>query len=76
MGSPHTGHFAIAPLLWSNPMVADPAGPLVRADLDGVAAGAVDFLSCKEAGLGFRIPSTGRTFNYKFSHLIFLPYYS
>ena len=48
---------------------ADPAGQLVRADIDGVAAGAVDLLSGKEAGLGFHVFPTVGTFHYKFRHI-------
>ena len=46
-------------------------GQLVRADVDRVPARAVDFLSRKEAGSGFRkFPAVG-TFNYKFAHFPF-----
>ena len=43
---------------------------LVRADIDGAAAGTVDFLSCKEPGLCFRVAPAVGTFNDKFRHNI------
>ena len=49
---------------------------LVCADIDGVAAGAVDFLSCEEAGFGLHVAPTVGAFDYKFGHkylLHFLP---
>ena len=46
---------------------------LVRADIDGAAAGTVDFLSCKEPGLCFRIAPAVGTFNDKFRHSAFPP---
>ena len=49
---------------------AGAAAELVRADIDGVAADAVNLLACKEAGLGFRIAPAMGTFNYKFGHKI------
>jgi hypothetical protein len=50
---------------------ADPAAELVGFDIYGVTAGAVDFLSCKEAGLGFGKFSAVRAFNHKFGHRYF-----
>ena len=48
-----------------------PPRQLVRAHVDRVPARAVDFLSRKEAGSGFRkFPAVG-TFNYKFAHFPF-----
>ena len=47
---------------------AQTAGQLVRADINRMTAGAVDFLSCEEACLGFSIPSAGRAFNNEFRH--------
>ena len=41
---------------------------LVRADINGIAAGAVDFLSREEAGFGLRITPTVGAFDYKFGH--------
>ena len=44
------------------------AAELVRADINGVAAGAVNLLARKKAGLGFRITPTVGAFDYKFGH--------
>ena len=51
---------------------AGAAGELVRGDMDGIAAGAVDFLPREEAGLGLRIAPTAGAFNYKFGHFFHL----
>ena len=45
------------------------AAELVRADIDGVAAGAVDLLARKEAGLGLGVTPTIGAFDYKFGHM-------
>lgn len=47
---------------------AGAAGQLIRADVDGVAAGTVDFLSRKEAGLGLGVAPTVGAFDDKFRH--------
>ena len=44
---------------------------LVRANIDGAAAGTVDFLSCKEPGLCFRVTPALGTFYYKSRYLYF-----
>lgn len=44
---------------------------LVCADIDGVAAGAVDFLSRKEACFGLGVAPTVGAFDYKFGHYNF-----
>jgi hypothetical protein len=49
-------------------MGADTAGELFGADVDDVTAGAVDFLSGEEAGLGFYVFTAIGTFHYKFRH--------
>jgi hypothetical protein len=50
-----------------------PAGELVRAHIDDVAAGAVDLLPGKEPGLRFRIPPANRAFDNEFGHGLFPP---
>jgi len=49
------------------------AGELVRADVDRVAAGTVDFFAGKEAGFGFGVFPTVGAFNDEFGHIIFPP---
>lgn len=51
---------------------ADPAGQAVGADIDGVAAVAVDFPAGKEAGLGLGIAPAVGAFDYKFGHFFHL----
>ena len=52
---------------------AGAAGQLVGADVDGVAAGTVDFLACKEAGFGLGVAPAIRAFDHKFRHDRFSP---
>ena len=44
------------------------AGQLVRADVDGVAAGAVDLFARKESGARFRVFAAVWAFDYEFRH--------
>ena len=48
------------------------AGELVRADVYDIAAGAVDFFTCKEAFARLGIFAAVRAFYYKFGHYLFL----
>ena len=45
-----------------------PAGHFIRADIDGIAAGTVDFFAGKEAGLRLGVLPAAGTLNYKFRH--------
>lgn len=51
------------------------AGKFVRADTNGIAAGAVDFLSREEAGFGFGVAPAMGAFDYKFGHFFTLSHY-
>ena len=49
-------------------MGTNTTGQFIRADIDGVAAGAINLLSCKEARFCFSIFSTIGALHNKFSH--------
>lgn len=44
------------------------AGKFVRADTNGIAAGAVDFLSREEGGFSFGVAPAVGAFDYNFGH--------
>lgn len=73
-GLPAHGALGIrAPALVKHHIVAavgtGAAAELVRADINGIAAGAVDFFARKEASLCFGITPTIGAFDYKFGHM-------